>query len=83
MTVFLAAHATQLEAEGRLARLPEAALRRLLLSDQLVLHTARGSVVPGVHREFHALAIAFRWLEANPSTTSLASLLACTRYLAG
>jgi len=81
VTEFLVAHATELAASGRLTRLPEAALRRVLLSDHLVLRTARGNVVPGVHREFHVLAIAFRWLEANPSTTTLTSLLACIRYL--
>ena len=58
----------------------------VLESDQLVLHTSKGNVVPGAHREFMVLALAYRWLatQAQPlgdfRKLSLTAFVQCTRF---
>ena len=62
--------------------LPLSSFRAVLQSDDLVLHTSKGNIVPGGHREFHVLALAHRYIQAQQPQTDLkiSSFLDCIRF---
>ena len=63
---------------GSLNLLPLASFRAILSSTSLVLVTRKGNPIPGTHREFHLLALA--WGYASQSDPALLpSLLDCLR----
>ena len=71
-----------------LFKLPRSTFIAVLESDDLVLLTSKGNVIPGVHREFVVLALAHRWLVAQTNAPggltfeklTLPAFLQCTRF---
>ena len=69
-----------------LYKLPRSTFIAVLESDNLVLHTSKGNVVPGAHREFMVLALAHRWIaaQAHPlddfKKLTLMAFVQCTRF---
>jgi len=83
---FLINNMNELTRRKDLFKLPRSTFISLLESDDLVLLTSKGNVVPGAHREFMVLALARRWLEAHQVQSprgekfNLSAFLQCTRF---
>ena len=69
-----------------LYKLPRSTFIAMIESDQLVLRTSKGNVVPGAHREFMVLSLAHRWLAAqtqplgDSKKLTLVAFVQCTRF---
>ena len=63
---FIVDNINELNHRKDLDKLPRSTFIAVIESDKLVLHTSKGNVVPGAHREFMVLALAHRWLAAQP-----------------
>jgi len=71
----------QLISSGHVYHLPLTTLRSVLQSNDLVVETAKGNVVPGIHREFHLLAVAHRWMKnQHSSSLHLSHFLDCIKF---
>ena len=83
---FLINNMNELTRRKDLFKLPRSTFISLLESDDLVLLTSKGNIVPGAHREFMVLALAHRWLEAHQVQSpggekfNLSAFLQCTRF---
>ena len=81
---FIVDNINELNQRKDLDKLPRSTFIAVIESDKLVLHTSKGNVVPGAHREFMVLALAHRWLAAQPLGDSkkltLIAFVQCTRF---
>jgi len=83
---FIVDNVNELVQRKDLYKLPRSTFIAVLESSKLVLHTSKGNVVPGAHREFMVLALAYRWLanQAQPlgdfKKLTLMAFVQCTRF---
>jgi len=83
---FIVDNVNELVQRKDLYKLPRSTFIAVLESSKLVLHTSKGNVVPGAHREFMVLALAYRWLanQAQPlgdfKKLTLTAFVQCTRF---
>jgi len=83
---FIVENVHELVQRKDLYKLPRSTFIALVESDQLVLRTSKGNVVPGAHREFMVLSLAHRWLAAqtqplgDSKKLTLMAFVQCTRF---